>query len=373
MKKHTDVSIEPADTTHSPQPKVLSGWQLFAKATLLSFGITAVFLIITAVVLLGIAWSKLAVFLDTAGMSVTQLQQTIQEGLGSTSYNDKKTIVFLLLGLDSLETRPGSAALTDTLMYLVVNTQTATITTIPIPRDLWSPEYKTKVNALYYYGKDTYPNTPEKFTQEVLDNLSLLQTSHTIVITMDSVAEIIDTLGGLDVVIKEGFTDTEFPRTDVDVTQVTDPKLLYETVQFSEGIEHMSGKRALQYMRSRKSSDTQGTDTARNHRQQIVLESLVEKIASKDVITNPATMGKLVNMYIRTTHQYLPLPNVLALAKKLYPLRNQLQFKNVAIPTYPESEQGVLVNPPISKYKQWVYEIKDQETFATFFATVVAN
>lgn len=374
MKKHIDVAEQIEKNTRPiDHEEVLSGWQLFVKATILSLGITTVFLLITAVVLIGIGWSKLNTFLQYADISLSELKQDIQLGIDSTEYENKDTIVFLLLGLDSLQTRPGSPELTDTMLYAVVNTKTGTITTVPLPRDLWSEEYQTKINALYHYGKDRYSDAPQTFSQEVLDALSGLTTTHTVVVTMDTVAEIIDILGGITVDVPAGFTDTEFPRTDVDVTKVTDPKLLYETITFTTGLEHMSGKRALQYIRSRKSSDDQGTDLARGHRQQLVLESMLQTLQTREVLTNPVIMGTLFAFYNSQVGHYIPVENVVAMAKKMYPVKNSIQFKNLTLTVYPEDTYGVLTNPPLSKHKQWVYEIKDQKAFSDFFATVLTR
>ena len=91
-----------------------------------------------------------------------------------------------------------------------------------------------------------------------------------------------------------------FPRAGVDVATVRDPKLLYETVNFTQGIEHMSGKRALTYLRSRHSTDEiEGTDEGRIARQKQVIQALMSSLLKKELITNPAKLGKLYAMYAR--------------------------------------------------------------------------
>ncbi len=366
----TEHKSELSSDSPAERTQMLSGTQLFLKATGLSLIITAVLLLITAVVIAAFAATTFSTFLKTAGVSYSEFSQQISVGLKSTKYGESSSIVFLLLGLDTLDSRPGSPALSDTIMYVVLNKNTGVVTTIAIPRDLWSPEFKTKVNALYHYGKERYPERPEQFPTEVLDELTGLKTTHTVVITMDLVAEIIDTLGGIDVAVPVAFTDTEFPRSNVDVTKVTDPALLYETVSFSAGTELMNGQRALQYMRSRKSEDDQGTDTARNVRQQLVVESLVTRLRSSKVLSSPKIMGNLYGLYAKKIAGSVSVSDAVALGKILYPLKDSLTIQSHPLSIFPESPEGLLVNPPITKYKQWVYEVRDIDTFKQAFTTI---
>ena len=109
---------------------------------------------------------------------------------------------------------------------------------------------------------------------------------------------IIDLLGGITVDVSEGFTDTEFPRDDVDLTTAKTHDELYETVTFKTGNQDMDGVTALKYIRSRKSTNLeQGTDIARSERQQQVLTALVNKLLSFSVIRDTDTLAELYLYY----------------------------------------------------------------------------
>ena len=353
------------------QIRVLTGPQLFLKATLLSAGMAAVMLVITFIGVL-IFWSnQLTVFLDTANISFSELRQTVTVGLETQPKQTGDSTTVLLLGLDSLETRPGSPQLTDTMIVVSLNYKTAKVTTISLPRDIWSTAYQTKINALYHYGQERYPTNPSQFPTEVISEMTGLPIEYTVVITMKQVADIIDVLGVIDVDIPAAFTDTQFPRPDVDVSVVHDPDLLYQTVTFEAGQQSLDSTRALQYIRSRKSGDTEGDDLARGKRQQLIIESLVAQLQSKETLTNPQLLGTLYTYYQNTFSQFVPLNESIGLLTQVFPQRNVLELKTAALPIAPDDPNGVLINPPISKHSVWVYEVVDQDSFRNYVKSLV--
>jgi len=351
--------------------EVLTGPQLLIKATLYSLKLTTVMLLVTFIAI-ALYWIvKTNAFFETAQISHSELKTVIQTGLKTEPKKTNGSTTILILGLDSLETRPGSPQLTDTIMLASLNYQTATITTLPLPRDIWSQDYQTKINALYHYGKERYPETPEQFPTEVISEMTGIPIEYTIVITLDQIAEVIDTLGGVEVDIPTAFTDETFPRPDVDVTKVSDPKLLYKTISFETGLQVLSSTQTLEYIRSRKSGDGQGDDLARSQRQQIIIESLVNKVTKKETFTDFALLGNLYKYYQETFEKSVPLTECIGLASQLFPKRAELNIQTAALPIAPGSPNGVLVNPPVSKYSVWVYEVSDTDTFRKYVQSLL--
>lgn len=304
------------------------------------------------------------IFTTHAETSFSNVIQILQQGWEReiTQTHERKNI--LILGVDSLETRPGSPPLTDTIILVSIQTETPKIYLVSFPRDLWSPEYQTKINALYAYGHQRYPQKPEQFTQEVLNTYTGLDIHHTVVLDLQTMATIIDAVEGIDVEIQQGFIDTKFPRTDVDVTQVTDETKLYKTIEFKQGTEHMNGERALEYIRSRHSEDiTQGTDDARAQRQQHVIHALIDQVASTQIVRHPEKAGKLYNIYQNYFEQYIPLSEVIALGKSLGLEARQITLQTHSLSIQTEENEGVLIHPPTNTYGQWVYEIQNKEVF----------
>lgn len=362
------------ETSNSSQnletTKQVTATGIFLKATVLAIVLACSMLLLTAVAVGIWGVSQAQTFFKASGLSYEQTKDIVMRGIANEPKHTDGVTTFLLLGLDTLETRPGSPQLTDTIMLVFVHYETGTIATLPLPRDIWSPEYKTKINALYHYGQERYPGEPERFTREVVSDLTGLKIDYTIVLTLEQVGSIIDQIGGVTVVIPEGFTDSEFPRTDVDVTVVTDPALLYETVTFEVGEQTLSGERALQYIRSRKSGDDQGDDIARGTRQQRIIEALITTLQSKRVITNPKLLGNLVKYYQDTFDSSLPLSEGISIGWALMQKSDTIAFESHTLPLITDSENGVLSNPPIRKYGLWVYEIVDRAAFKDFIASV---
>lgn len=347
-----------------PSSKPLSTGMLFLKAFALALLLAAGLLAITALILGGVAWIKLNQFIANSGISRQELSETVKRGWSQpvVATNDRKNI--LLLGVDTLKTRGNSLPLTDTMMLVSMNVKTGEVHTLPLPRDLWSGEYKTKINALYTYGLERYPNEPERFPREVIEQMTGVPVHHTIVLSMEQVAEIIDLLGGIEVNIDKSFTDNEFPRTDVDVTSEKDPAKLYETVSFEQGKHVLTGERALKYIRSRHSEDEEGTDLARSQRQQQVISAVVTKLRQRAVIFNPKLMGKLYSYYNTNFAKYFSPVEGIATVKQLFPARDKIVIESHGLTIYPEVEDGLIEHPPTKNYdKQWVYIVRDQEQF----------
>jgi anionic cell wall polymer biosynthesis LytR-Cps2A-Psr (LCP) family protein len=291
-----------------------------------------------------------------------------------TDYQNKETLEtktnFLVMGTDKISGREDSPELTDTMILISLDTEKSTVKTIALPRDLYNQAYQTRVNALYYYGTERYPEDPEQFPQEVIAEMVNLEIDHSIIINIEDLEELIDILGGVQVTVPVAFTDDEFPVSGIDVSTETDPEVLYETISFEVGPQEMDGATALKYMRSRHSENDEGSDNARSKRQQLVLESLIAEI--KD-IRSPEVLGKLYRFYLDKFEKYISINEIISILTPLYDqFLNQndfsISFENKQLSIYPEDPQGAIYNPPQWQTNgEWLYQIKDQEIFLESF------
>jgi LCP family protein required for cell wall assembly len=305
-------------------------------------------------------------FSQTAGVSKRDLVDTFRQAWNTTPQTSNGFINILVLGVDSLDTRGEVPPLADTLMLASINTNSGKIKLLSLPRDIWSEAYKTKINALIAYGTERSPETPQQFPQQVIEDLTAIKIHHTIVLSIDDLAESINLLGGVEIEIPQGFIDSQFPRTDVDITVETNPTKLYETIEFKQGKELMNGDRALKYIRSRHSDDLQaGTDLSRGQRQQQVIQAIFYKLKDwKQLAESPQQAGKLYKYYDQKFNQYLSIKELISTGKVLYPHLNEIDFVSNSLSIYPEDQNGVIYNPPIRQYQgQWVFEIRDLEKF----------
>ncbi len=316
-------------------------------------------------------------FLQGAAISLDSFEQTVNtvaNDLATLAENPDQAIKeknLLILGADQVEGRDDGALLTDTMLLLQLDLVNNQIQSVALPRDLYHPDYQTKINALYYYGLERNQDNPLAFPAQAISELTGIRIDHTLLIEIAALENLIDLVDGVTIEIKEGFTDPLFPRKGVDVSVETDPNLLYETVVFTEGEETMTGERALKYMRSRKSGDDQGTDLARGQRQQQVLEALVKKISDPNFLLNePEKVGQLYRFYLDNFDQSLSVTEV---ARTLFswliihrqdPELVAPPFVTDSIAVYPDSEEGLIVNPPLwQTQQQWLYMIRDLDKF----------
>jgi len=90
--------------------------------------------------------------------------------------------------------------------------------------------------------------------------------------------------------VVETFEDEAYPLDD-DLGQTT-------TIRFEKGKQLMDGGRALQYIRSRKSTNPdEGNDLARSRRQMQVVEAVLAKASSLDLLKKPSFLGQLYRFY----------------------------------------------------------------------------
>jgi LCP family protein required for cell wall assembly len=329
---------------------------LLIKAVFFTMAIVVFLIVIT---ILAAGWwvhTQIKTFENNAGVTRTQLLSTVRDNWGIAPVQTNNHILFLILGLDTVKNKPNQQPLSDTLLLANVNLATSQISLLPLPRDTWSAEYQTKVNALYYYGLEKYPTQPEQFPKEVISQLVGLPIEHTIVVSLEDLVALVDLVGGIQVDVPEAFTDSQFPREDVDLTTAK-PSDLYETISFPAGSQHMDGTTASKYIRSRKSAGESGNDVSRGNRQEQILNALLTKILSTEVITNPVLLGKLYAFYEAKFAKSVPFSE---LVKIMSTLSNNSQTPTLTTGTLStsltDSKNPVLTHPNPALYgNQWVF------------------
>lgn len=172
--------------------------------------------------------------------------------------------------------------LSDSIITANYNFKTNQLTTISLPRDIWSATLKDKINSAYAYGEAKQIGGGFKLAKAEIGSVVNLPIQYTILIDFDEFQKVIDDLNGLDIDVENSFVDKEYPiagRED-DLCGGADPdySCRYETVSFKKGLQHMNGEIALKYVRSRHAVGQEGTDFARNKRQQRVIESIKNKL-----------------------------------------------------------------------------------------------
>lgn len=172
---------------------------------------------------------------------------------------------YLLLGLDTYADDITDNARTDTMMLVTLDETYDRIILTSILRDTKIPNPSgndTKINLLYkHYGI-------EGVTQ-VLERELEIEISGTVLINYESVKDLIDALGGVDIEITQNEANT------ISSILLNDDPNLPE----GAGLAHMTGRIALAYMRNRWDTldGSSGGDFSRTERQRKVLTQLLDK------------------------------------------------------------------------------------------------
>ncbi|NLF01864.1 MAG: LCP family protein [Anaerolineales bacterium] len=221
------------------------------------------------------------------------------------------TINILVLGSDQPSIK--SIGRTDVIIIVSVNPDIPSISLLSIPRDFyaWIPgRGLDKINTAFTYGeKDRYPGGGAGLLRATIEYNFGVRIHYYARVGFDDFVRIVNTLGGVDVAVECPLSDT-FPDPSVPEGQ--------SDVDWMPGIQHLDGKHALWYARSRWST----SDFDRNRRQQQVLRGLYHQILSLEMIPKiPELWGTLQE----TVSTDLGLDNVLYLAS----LASKLDMTNV--------------------------------------------
>ncbi|HEY2704476.1 MAG TPA: LCP family protein [Candidatus Dormibacteraeota bacterium] len=222
------------------------------------------------------------------------------------------------------------AYLSDSIMVVSIQPRgqgnTPQIAEISIPRDLFVPipvggsqkTYYARVNEAYSIGQAGLPVSSADFSGDhgggslanaTLSKILGIPIDHFVGLDFTAFKSAVDSVGGVDINVEHTFTDTNYPRGECDDPK--HPDCAVETVHFNAGPQHMDGATALIFARSRESADPlEGTNFARNKRQQLVLAALKQRVLSAGGLGNLPDLLNSLGDHVKTD---LPLGDALAL------------------------------------------------------------
>lgn len=200
--------------------------------------------------------------------------------------------------------------LTDTMLLVSINKIDRRVTMVSIPRDLLVDTKrfgKQKINALNALAEMENPGSGAEYAKEVLEEITDSQIDYYARVDFKAFEEIIDAVGGLDIDVPRSFIDPLFPRLDNE-TQTT-------IVTFEKGMQHMSGRTALVYARSRHGNNGEGNDFARSRRQQQIIVALKDKVLSSETYLSPVRIKNVFDALHNNVKTDLGVWEVIKLAK----------------------------------------------------------
>lgn len=313
----------------------------------IGIGLVVVFVVVLLVALLRLS--------KTFGVTPSQLWHVLTSQSQSLNRHEGRTNV-ILLGSGGGDHQGGD--LTDTLMVVSIDATSRDTLLISLPRDIWIPTLKDKINTAYHYGEQKRTGGGLVLAKAAVEEVVGIPIHYAFLIDFSGFKQMIDAVGGIDVNVREGFTDSLYPITGKENDECAgDPEHLcrYETVSFATGVEHMNGERALKYVRSRHAEGAVGTDFSRGQRQQAVVIALKDKLLHRDTLTNWSRLRSFFQKTQETVTTDMAGGEVAVLARALASSSRHLRTATLTQDEPEKGQRGLLVNPPVWQYDgKWV-------------------
>ena len=172
----------------------------------------------------------------------------------------------------------------DVIMVATINPKTSTILLTSVPRDFYVTTACDAADGCMQGTLDKITHTGihgTNTTKRTVEQLLGVEINYTFKVGFDTVTDLVDALGGVDVYVEPGYAVST------------------STFSVHEGVNHLDGQHALAYARERYSY-TEG-DRQRTKNQQQVLMGIVNEATKPSVITKYASiMDAMANTFSTT-------------------------------------------------------------------------
>lgn len=176
----------------------------------------------------------------------------------------------------------------DVIMVATVNPKTGTILLTSVPRDFYVTTACDAADGCQQGALDKITHTGihgTNTTKRTVEQLLGIEINYTFKVGFDTVTDIVDAIGGIDVNVEPGYACNDF--------------LNLSGFSVHEGVNHLNGEQALAYARERYAY-SEG-DRQRTKNQQQVLMGIVDKITSPAIVTNYAQIMDSMSDTFSTT------------------------------------------------------------------------
>ena len=197
----------------------------------------------------------------------------------SADLSAEDPISILLLGVDTGDMGRTERGRSDSMIVATINPNTKKTVLTSIPRDTYTEivGYGTmdKINHAYAFGGTS-------MSINSVQNLLDIPIDYYVTVNMAGIQEIVNAVGGIDVVSPLAFTQ--------------------EGYSFYEGeVSHMDGEKALAFARMR--YEDPNNDIGRQGRQRLVIEGVINKIISPSTLLNYQDILGSLSSNIQTNFQ----------------------------------------------------------------------
>ena len=176
----------------------------------------------------------------------------------------------------------------DVIMVATVNPKTHTILLTSVPRDFYVTTACDAGDGCMQGALDKITHTGihgTNTTKRTVEQLLGIEINYTFKVGFDTVTDLVDAVGGIDVNVEPGYECDNF--------------LHAPGLSVHAGVNHLNGEQALGYARERYAY-SEG-DRQRTKNQQQVLMGIVDKITSPAIVTNYASIMDAMSNTFSTT------------------------------------------------------------------------
>jgi LCP family protein required for cell wall assembly len=202
--------------------------------------------------------------------------------------DSSKRINVLLLGSDNDQKFPANAVLSQTMIVVSIDPAHRQVTLLSLPRDLWVaiPGHgNAKIDLAYAEGG-------EALARATVEKSFKIPIHYYAWIGLNGLVKVVDRLGGVDVDVLHPVLDDNYPNDYNSSGYGT------ERVYLAAGPQHLDGRHALQYVRSRHGDLL--SDFGRSIRQQQVLLAMQQRMAGMDIVTALPNFARDLNGHVKT-------------------------------------------------------------------------
>ena len=172
----------------------------------------------------------------------------------------------------------------DVIMVATVNPKTSTVLLTSVPRDFYVTTACDAADGCMQGALDKITHTGihgTNTTKRTVEQILGIEINYTFKVGFDTVTDLVDALGGVDVTVAPGYAYSN------------------SAITIHEGVNHLNGTQALEYARERYAY-TEG-DRQRTKNQQQVLMGIVNEATKPSVITKYASiMDAMANTFSTT-------------------------------------------------------------------------
>lgn len=266
-------------------------------------------------------------------------EKEVLNNLTEDKKEDKEIINILLIGLEEFD----NAANTDTMIVASINTKDNTLKLLSFMRDLYidiEGHSKDRLNSVYSKGGI-------QLLYDTIDSNFGVSLDGYLLVNFEAFEQIVDILGGVNVTLTKA--EAEYLNYH---NYISNPE--YRNVV--EGEQLMVGNQVLGYCRIRKvSTGTESNDFGRTQRQRNVLQSIVSKLKSKNIIS----LAFLLDDILSTVHITTDITK--SDFKDYLTIGMDLNLDNIETLRIPMDGDYRNLKIPNGKYYKAVLEIKDLE------------